>query len=115
MEQVARHVPAGGVLRSVHVRAGALQMIETDAMNAAWGAITEETAHAGAVLDLEVLEPHRVCPECGRDWVGGELVEACVCGCSGVRWIDGEELTLVSMEVDVEEEDCVAATEPREV
>ncbi len=100
LSQVEAHTPAGCVVRSVVVRVGPLQMIEQDAMAMAWNAITSGTRHDGAELELDVRPPHRVCPDCGRDWTGGETIEPCTCGCVRPKWIDGDELTLMSMRVD---------------
>jgi len=75
VEQLPRHCPAGAIVRAVTVVAGPLQMIEPEALHMAWSAVTAGTAHDGAELRFQALPPNRHCPDCGRHWIGGDLIE----------------------------------------
>jgi hydrogenase nickel insertion protein HypA len=96
---VNRHAPPGGEVRTVHVRAGPLQAIESETMQFAWRAATEATRFAGARLQLERLPWHLLCPDCGHEWASAELYADCICGGKNSRPIGGDELTLVSLDV----------------
>ncbi|MAE64193.1 MAG: hypothetical protein CMJ18_07940 [Phycisphaeraceae bacterium] len=98
-DQVRRHVPRVARVRSVHVVAGPMRAIEPDAMQWAWTAATQSTELAGAELELE-LRPWRLeCPECHRGFESKEMFTPCPCGCATTRLVDGDELTLQSIEV----------------
>lgn len=95
-----RYAPPGAKVRSLQVRVGPLQAIEKDAMEWAWAAATVESAYAGSALELEYLAPRRRCPGCGAE-TEGEAFEPCP-RCDS-RWtlpVGGDELLLVSLEVD---------------
>ena len=57
LTQIDAHVPAGGVVRRVHLRAGPLHGIEPEAMQWAWAIAVEATGWPGAV---EVRDDARV-------------------------------------------------------
>lgn len=107
LDQVERHLPAGATLRHVHVRAGAMQAIEPDAMRWAWRALTDQTRHDGAELHL-TIEPYRLhCPECDHEWNSNDLFDACPCGCPRPRSIGENGVTLLSLTVDESsEQEC---------
>lgn len=100
IEQVDRHAPAAATVRTVNVAAGAMQMIEPEALRTAWAALTAGTRFDGSALNLTIHPPHRRCPDCGRDWTGGEMIEPCTCGCVRPQWVDAMLLRTESIEVD---------------
>jgi len=104
LEQLPAHCPPGGVVRSVTIVAGPLRMIEPDALRMAWSALTAGTAHDGAALVFRALPPNRTCPDCGRHWIGGELIELCTCGGNRPRWTDADLLQIKSLEVEADDE-----------
>ena len=98
--QIAEYVPRGAMARSVNVKAGALQAIDPQAMYWAWEAATRDTALQGATLNLECLPWQMHCPDCDRRWVSNDPTTTCTCGCDHPRPCGGDELILVSIEVD---------------
>ena len=69
-------------------------------MEWAWAAATADTAYDGAVLELEYLAPKRRCRDCGTE-SDGEPFEACpACDSEFTVPFGGDELLLVSLDVD---------------
>jgi Zn finger protein HypA/HybF involved in hydrogenase expression len=95
-----RNVPYGAVLLSVRVNAGPMRGIDPRCMELAWTAL----GRSDVSLKLTVLPWRMQCGECGRQWEQAELAERCACGSSRVRPIGGDELQLLSIEVDDAEE-----------
>jgi hydrogenase nickel incorporation protein HypA/HybF len=89
---------SGGVLR-VDVQVGPLQAIDGEAMRFAWQAATMGTELAGASLMLDYLPWRLLCPECGLQWEAESFTESCRCGNSRPVPQGGDELLLVSLEV----------------
>ncbi len=100
-QQVEAYAPRFATIQSVELRIGPLQMIDRDALSLAWSAVTRGTRADGAELRTHWPPPHRECPVCGRRWIGGELLETCTCGERRPRWIDGDELVLLSIQAEV--------------
>lgn len=100
IEQVRRHRPAGGVVRIVRLEAGPLRGIVPDAMQWAWTAATQETDLEGAVLELETLPWRLFCPDCREVFTADEMFQPCTCGCESTTPEGGDELTLLSLEVE---------------
>ena len=100
------HVPKGAQVRTVRVRVGPLQAIDNDAMQFAWAAATEGSALKGSELSLEWLPWILNCTECGRRWRSENWSAPCTCGCTSVDPTGGDELTLLSIDVDDEPEDA---------
>lgn len=97
-----RHVPEGGVLRAVRLRAGPMRGIDPPSMQWAWQALMHEHANEKVLLEMESLPWRMKCGGCGTEWTAAELAESCICGSDRVRPIGGDELQLVSIEVDDE-------------
>jgi hydrogenase nickel incorporation protein HypA/HybF len=97
---VAEHTPAGARVVSVRVQAGAMQAIDPDAMQFAWQAATQGESLEGSRLDLELLQWHMECNDCGRTWEADEAFEPCVCGNPRPQIAGSDELTLVSLDVE---------------
>lgn len=103
LEQVCRHTPAGAKVRSVTVRVGPLRGIEPDAMRMGWNAVIPGTVCHSAELCLEMLPWQLSCPQCRRRWSSDELYVLCECGCAMPHPVGGNELDLMSLDVDVPE------------
>ncbi len=103
-----RYVPPGRKVRSLQVRVGHLQAIEEGAMRWAWVAATADTTYAGSALELEYLAPRRRCRECGAE-SAGEPFEPCPrCHAASTLPVGGDELLLVSLEVEEPAAGCDA-------
>jgi hydrogenase nickel incorporation protein HypA/HybF len=100
LEQVKRHLPPAAALRRVEVRVGPMRMIEPQAMQWAWQAVTRESPHAGAELQLQMLPWRLECPECQKRWDTADLFEACSCGCETAHPLGGDELELLALDID---------------
>ncbi|MGD0462234.1 MAG: hydrogenase maturation nickel metallochaperone HypA [Tepidisphaeraceae bacterium] len=96
LDLARRHVPHGGTLRSVHMTAGPMRSIDPQCMQLAWQGIGQ----CDVALRLNVLPWRMQCADCGRRWEQPELAERCACGSPQVHPIGGDELQLVSIEVD---------------
>lgn len=106
------HVPDGARVRGLRVRVGPLQAISPQAMRFAWSAATEGTLFQGAELSFEHLPWILNCLACGRRWRSESWSEPCPCGSADVDPTGGDELTLLS--IDVDDEPGAAAAENRE-
>ena len=94
------HVPAGSILRRVHVLAGPMRAIDPLAMDLAWQALTTDVDPEPPRLALD-LRPWTVeCAQCGERWTSATLECICVCGCRRTFPVGGDELQLTSIEVD---------------
>ncbi len=93
-------VPPGAILRIVRVRAGPLRAIEPQSMQWAWEALSGERGACDIALELTTLSWRMRCEACGRQWNAPEIAERCGCGSACIRLVGGDELQLVSIEVD---------------
>lgn len=100
MDLADRHVPPGAALRRLVVQIGILQAIDPGAMQWAWRAATSGGAHEQAELELEYLPGTMRCMDCGREWQDDRIDVRCACGSSSTVPRGGDELTLLSIEVD---------------
>ncbi len=100
LEQVRRHSPPGAALQAVRVRVGPMRGIDPEAMQYAWAAATAGAPESAAKLELECLPWALRCPDCGAQFTSADLYAACACGSDTARPVGGDELCLVSIEVD---------------
>lgn len=88
----------------LNVRIGVLRMIEPDLMRAAFEAARVGTLCERAELVMESVPLRARCAGCGRCFAVTEWSWACeACGGEGEPLPGGDELELVSLDVDVEE------------
>jgi hydrogenase nickel incorporation protein HypA/HybF len=99
-ELARQRVPAGNVLRSVTIRAGPLRGIDCQAMEFAWRAATTGTDAEGAQLHLQLMPWRMRCARCGYDFSTTNPSQPCECGSTSTRPIGGDDLLLISIEVD---------------
>lgn len=102
------HVPEHAQVRTIRVRVGPLQAIDNDAMQFAWAAATEGSSLQGSELSLEYLPWILNCKACGRRWRSENWSGPCACGSAEVDPTGGDELTLLSIDVDDEPDDAAA-------
>jgi Zn finger protein HypA/HybF involved in hydrogenase expression len=101
LEIARRSVPRGGRLRIVRVVAGPMRAIDPDAMQFAWESVTVDAGTNRIDLELDLRPWTLRCPECGCEWNSEQLECACVtCGCNRAFPLGGDELQVVSIEVD---------------
>jgi Zn finger protein HypA/HybF involved in hydrogenase expression len=101
LDLARKSVPRGGTLRSVRMTSGPMRGIDPQCMQLAWQAMGQRDV----TLRLTLLPWQMLCADCGRLWQQPELAERCACGSTRVRPIGGDELRLVSIEVDDAEEE----------
>ncbi len=112
---VRESVPGGAVVKSVLVRVGPLQAIESGAMELSWCAATEGTVFEGAELLLTFVPWELGCRECGRSWSSDSWSDPCTCGSCRVDPVGGDELRLESIEVEDLPNRTASADAPRAV
>jgi hydrogenase nickel incorporation protein HypA/HybF len=100
VELVRLKAPPGAVVRGVAVRAGPLRGLDAQAMQWAWQTAAREAGMEGAALALEELPWTLQCPDCGRQWTCVAMDTVCSCGSQYPAPVGGDELTLVSLDVD---------------
>jgi hydrogenase nickel incorporation protein HypA/HybF len=96
LDLARRNVPRGSVLKSVRMVAGPMRGIDPECMQLAWQAMGRDDV----VLSMSLLPWQMECSECGRRWQQPELADRCDCGSDRVRPVGGDELKLISIEVD---------------
>lgn len=101
IEQVRSHTPAGVKVLKVNVLIGPMQGIEPDSLRFGWEAVCREDGLM-PVPELALdMPPFRLqCQECGTTWESREMYVACQCGSATPRIDGGDELRLVSIDVE---------------
>src|SRR5208282_4586136 len=102
LELARTHVPAGSRLSAVRVSAGPMRGIDPQCLQAAFNALNPSgpLQEHGVRLDLVELPWPMRCDECGRIWTAQELASHCACGSNRVRPSGGDDLELLSIEID---------------
>ena len=114
IELVHRYVPADARVLNVNVKAGPLRGIDPDTMEIAWRATTMDTEMEGSILHLEIPPWQLQCPQCQRQWESASLNTVCECGCDQPSFNGGDELLLMSIEVEDEDNEEANAEPQRE-
>jgi hydrogenase nickel incorporation protein HypA/HybF len=96
LEMARRNVPPGATLRSVRMAAGPMRGIDPRCMQQAW----RELVHGEVALNMKVLPWQMECADCGRHWEQPELPGRCACGSRRVAPAGGDDLQMLSIEVD---------------
>ncbi len=98
---VAESVPPGSRVRRVDVQVGLLTGVSPDSMQLYFELMREGTVCAEAALNV-VLEPLGArCEACGAEHTLDELVWLCpACGAQALKFRNGEELHVRSVEVE---------------
>jgi hydrogenase nickel incorporation protein HypA/HybF len=90
-------------LKTALVRVGALRLIEPMTLECCFGAAACDTPVAGARLRVEQVEAAARCCQCGREFaVEHNWFECPQCGAIGAELLHGNELQLVSLEIEKE-------------
>ena len=93
---------AGRNVLAVHVRVGRLSGVVPDAMSFCFEIASAGTPVEGARLDIEETVGRITCRTCGSESTAEDLVRLCPCGSADVEVVAGEELTVVSVELEKE-------------
>jgi hydrogenase nickel incorporation protein HypA/HybF len=84
---------------AVSVRVGRLSTVVPDALRFAWSEVIEETALAGAALQIEEVEPAIACAHCQATFTLPGVRLICPgCGQPAQQLIQGQELDILSIE-----------------
>jgi len=100
LDLARKHVPPGSVLRSVTVRAGPMRGIDPSCLQWAWQALLTETRQTAVNLTLIQLPWHLHCKTCGRRWESPQMAFKCQCSSEDIEPLDGDDLQLVTIDVD---------------
>jgi hydrogenase nickel incorporation protein HypA/HybF len=96
---VTQHA-AGRPVRSVKLRVGALRQVVPESLDFCWSVVTRDPVLAGSVLDIELVPAEVECVECGAQNPLSRFVLCCP-ACEGpVSVLSGEELLIVSIDVE---------------
>ncbi|MDY0087037.1 MAG: hydrogenase maturation nickel metallochaperone HypA [Coriobacteriia bacterium] len=91
-------------IKEIHVRVGDLTEIVDDAMFFAFEALTPGTLAEGAKLFIEHVSGRSECVECGTSFKHGRFdVECPDCGSYFCSLVEGRELEIESIDVDLPE------------
>lgn len=108
LDSVIPTAKQAGALRvaKVSLSVGRMTEVIEDAMVFAFEALTEGTLAEGAELDLTIVEPKSICLECGTEYDHDQLHVTCPsCGSAFTQLLQGKELQIDSIEVDLPDED----------
>jgi hydrogenase nickel incorporation protein HypA/HybF len=106
----ARHAH-GNRVTTVHVRVGRLRQVVPDSLQFCFGMVARESICEGARLELEIIPAVLRCRACSHEWEIEEPPFWCP-GCAGgdVATVRGEELEVESIEIEEQEDACIAHT-----
>jgi len=95
----------------VTVRAGRLRQVVPDSLEFYWDIVTRGTVCEGARLELEIVSAALACGACGHEWTLEQPHFRCPeCAEGDVAVVSGNELEVESIEIEEEEEACIAST-----
>lgn len=83
----------------VVVEVGRLAAVLPDALRFCFGLCAEGTVLEGAVLQIDEVPGRARCTACSAELHLDKPFGRCACGNSDLEWLSGEELRVVSMEV----------------
>jgi hydrogenase nickel incorporation protein HypA/HybF len=98
VEMVARRAGGSRVHRVV-VEIGKLSAVLPDALRFAFDLCCEDTAVAGARLEIIEVPGRASCGRCAAVVLLERPFGRCQCGCTDLTWISGDELKVKAMEV----------------
>lgn len=109
VEDAARDAGAVRVLK-VSLSVGVMTEAIEDALRFAFDALKEGMVVEDAELDITMIEPISICLECGEEFTHDRFHMLCPnCGGAFTQLIQGRELQIDSIEVDLPDDDDAAA------
>lgn len=113
LDTVLESAQRAGALKvtRIDMRVGEMTEAIDDAMRFAFEAISENTLCEGAELHIVRVQPKSLCLECGTEFQHDRFHRECTeCGGLASHLIEGRELQIESIEVDLpDDEDGVSA------
>jgi len=104
LQTVVASAEQAGATRVTSVQLSIGRMTEAieDVLVFAWEALSEGTICEGSKLEVNMIEPRSLCPECGNEFEHDRFHRGCpACGNMLTELIAGRELQLDSIEVDM--------------
>ena len=86
-------------VRKVVVEVGALACVLPDAMRFCFELCVEDTALAGAALEIVGVPGRARCRACAGEVALTRPFGRCACGSSDLDWLSGEDVTIQAVEV----------------
>src|SRR3954470_23041610 len=87
-------------VRVVRLRVGRLCAVVPDALTFSFDLATAGTPLEGAELEVEDQPGRASCRSCGAEFVLEDAILLCPCGSADVHLLSGQDLTIVSVEVE---------------
>lgn len=108
VEAAARDAGADRVLK-ISLSVGVMTEAIEDALRFAFEALSEGTMMEGAEFEINMIEPVSICLECGKEYSHDRFHMLCPeCGSAFTELLQGKELRIDSIEVDIPDEDDAA-------
>lgn len=105
VEQAAKNANATKVLK-ISLQVGVMTEAIEDALRFAFEALSEGTMCEGAELEVNMVQPVSICLECGKEYEHDRFHMVCPeCGSAFTQLIQGKEMNIESIEVDIPDED----------
>lgn len=105
MESVGNAAREAGATRVLKVSLSVGVMTEAieDALQFAFEALSESDPYfEGAMLEIEMIQPKSICTQCGNEFTHDRFHMTCPeCGSPLLQLLEGKELHITSIEVDV--------------
>ena len=98
--EMAGEVAQGNRVLRVTLVIGKLAGVMTEAIRFCFDAVAHGTNLEGAVLDIIEPEGRARCAACGVEFVTPDLFAACSCGSFALTRLQGDELTIKSIELE---------------
>lgn len=103
-EAISRSVSshaAGARVRSVQLRIGALRQVVPETLSYCWSVVSRGALLDGSELVVELVPGEVLCTDCQTRTTLDSFRFACAgCGGKATRVVAGEELLIVSIEID---------------
>lgn len=97
--EMAEEAAAGRPVARVTLVIGRLSGVMTEAIRFCFDAVARGTVLDGAALDIIEPDGHARCNACGAEFATPDLLTPCRCGSFDLTRLQGEELTVKSIEL----------------
>ncbi|MFR7746605.1 MAG: hydrogenase maturation nickel metallochaperone HypA [Eggerthellaceae bacterium] len=104
-EEAAKNAGADKVLK-ISLSVGVMTEAIEDVLRFAFDALSEGTIFEGCELEITMIQPVSICLDCGNEFEHDRFHMTCPeCGSPFLQLIQGKELRIDSIEVDVPDKD----------